>query len=348
MSDGRTTSPPTWTTEDVRAFLCGYGRAPRRLAVEQLKSWWFNVVLRVEADGERLILRRYGVTPPEEVRWELAVLDHLQQDGFPTIAPLLRSDIVDDRLGAFLGKPAILYPFVEGDRGCDLDWSVALAQTTKTIARLHALTEGLAVPYSRVQSGSESRLVVRRLLDLTAQRGVAANETALSELLNRAERAVREFELRLAPYAKGLRRGVVHHDAHCNNVLFRNNRLVALIDFDDAYEGYVVADLARMVAHWAADWATSDALDFERAVRVVREYEGHRRLTKQERELLPDFLLLFLLSDGAEYVRGRLQQGADGNDAVNDSRSYRGYLHLAEDQAWLAAFRDALSRTSDG
>src|SRR5207245_4583592 len=135
--------------------------------------------------------------------------------------------IVDDRLGAFLGKPAILYPFVEGDRGCDLDWSVALAQTTKTIARLHALTEGLAVPYSRVQSGSESRLVVRRLLDLTAQRGVAANETALSELLNRAERAVREFELRLAPHAKGLRRGVVHHDAHCNNVLFRNNRLVA-------------------------------------------------------------------------------------------------------------------------
>ena len=85
-----------------------------------MKSWWFNVVLRVEADGELLVLRRYGVTPPAEVRWELAVLDHLQQDGFPTIAPLLRKDIADDCLGAFLGKPAILYPFVDGVRAATL------------------------------------------------------------------------------------------------------------------------------------------------------------------------------------------------------------------------------------
>src|SRR5437870_7688066 len=125
----------SWTDEDVRVFLQTYGRAPTRLMVRQLPSWWLNIVMLVEADDERLILRRYGVTPPEEVRWELALLDHLQGHAFPTIAPLCRRD-ADDRLGEFRGKPAILYPFVEGRLGCELDWTVALAATVEAVARL--------------------------------------------------------------------------------------------------------------------------------------------------------------------------------------------------------------------
>ena len=51
----------SWTTDVVRAFLGLYGRAPERLAVEPLPSWWCNTVLRVETDGEQLVLRRYGL-----------------------------------------------------------------------------------------------------------------------------------------------------------------------------------------------------------------------------------------------------------------------------------------------
>jgi homoserine kinase type II len=331
----------------VRAFLRAYGRTPQKLTVEQLEGWWFNVVLRIEADDERLVLRRYGVTPPEEVRWELAVLDHLQRHRFPAIAPLARSDVVDDRLGSFLGKAAILYPFVEGQRGCDIEWPLAVAQTCETVAQLHTLTEDLTVPYPRVRSGAESSRMVRGLMDLTAQRGVGENETGLRHLLARAERALEEFEVRVAPRAEGLRRAVVHHDAHCKNVLFRDDRLVALIDFDDAYEGYLVADLAVMIAKWAADRAPNDTLSFDRAVRVVHEYERHRPLTDTERELLPDFLLLFLLSDGAEYVRGQLERGADANAAVNDSRTYTRYVRHVEDGDWMEGFRAALWTISD-
>jgi homoserine kinase type II len=306
-----------------------------------MKSWWCNTVLRVDADGEQLVLRRYGVTPPEEVRWELWILDHLRTHGFPVVAPL-QQEPAGNAVVKFHGKPAILYPFVEGCRGCELDSSLALALTAETVARLHTLTEGVTVPHPRVRSGTEARRMIQGLLDLTAERGVAAHERALRDMLERTQRALGEFEMRIAPYAQGLRRGVVHHDAHCANVLFRDDHIVALIDFDDAYDGYLVADPAAMIAQWGASSSRSDELDLDRAVEVVRAYEKHRPLTDAERDLLPDFLLLFLLSDGAEHVRGWLERGTDGNTAVTECLIYQGYLRLARDASWFAALRSEL------
>lgn len=258
--------PPPWTVEDVRSFLVGYGRRPRELAVTQLHSWWFNLVLRVEADGETLVLRRYGVTPPEEVRWELAVLAHLRKHHFPTLAPISRSKAPGDGLSEFLGKPAILYPYVEGHSGRDLDWSAALVPTAEVVARLHALTEHLALPFPRVRSGTESRRIVRQLLDLAAERGVATHERVLSDLVTRAQRALASFEARLTRDGTDLPRSVVHHDAHRGNLLFRDGQLVALIDFDDAHYGYQVADVAVMVENWAGEGEPEGRLSLDKAI----------------------------------------------------------------------------------
>jgi homoserine kinase type II len=341
---GNTPPTPSWAAEDVRAFLLAYGRSPENVTVQQLPSWWANIVLQVGADRERLVLRRYGVTPPEEVRWELAVLDHLQKHGFPTFAPLSRSDAADDRLADFLGRPAILYPFIDGQRGCEIDWSLALAETADVVARLHALTQGIAVPHPRVRSGTESRRIIRQLLNLTAQDGVAPHASILSDFVERARQAIEDFETRLEPYVEALPHGVVHHDAHCENVLFSGDRLVALIDFDDAYEGYLVADLAVMIANWAND---GSSLDLEKALTVVRHYERHRQLTAPERNLLPHAVLLFLLGDAAEYIRGRLEAGADGDTAVNDCSRYKCYLHHAHNDEWVARFRSELAKSSN-
>jgi Ser/Thr protein kinase RdoA (MazF antagonist) len=217
-----------------------------------------------------------------------------------------------------------------------------MAQTVRVVARLHELTIGLAVPYPRVRSGTEPRRQLRELLDLARQRRITPHESALRQLIDRAGRAVEDFEARIGPYKAGLPRGVVHHDAHCWNVLFQDDRLVALIDFDDAHEGYLLADIARLIATWAADLSTSNPLDLEKSLQVVREYQRHRPLTEAERELLPDFLLLSLLADTAGEVSGELELGGDANSAVIGDKSYKRYLHHLFDTEWLAKFRAQL------
>ena len=342
----REDSAPSWSTEDVRALLALYGLAPKVLLAEQLDSWWFNLVLRVQADGQDLVLRRYGVTPPEEVQWELAVLEYLATHDFPIYSPLLRSDGTGSRVADFRGKPAIVYPYVAGQQACDLDWSFAIAETARVIERLHALTAGLTVPFPRSRSGTEERRVIRELIGLTARRGIARHESALGDFIEQAQRSVRAFEERIAPHLSALPTGVVHHDAGCKNVLFDNNRLVALIDFDDACEGFLVADVAVMIANWAYDPTASTKLDLDKAVNVVGEYERHRELTAAERGILPDSLLLFLIADAAGYIHGQLEQGIDGNVAVNECRVYRQYLDHANDDTWFVSLREELWGTS--
>lgn len=334
--------PGPYTDADVRHFLAAYGRTPARLEVTKLQSWWFNLVLRVEADDEILVLRRYGVTPPDEVLWELALLAHLRAHDFPTIEPLPR--VGDDHLSQFQGRPAILYPYVPGHNACapSVERSLAIAQTAATIARLHDLTEGLVLPHPRVRSGTDSRRTVRELIQLTTQRGIAPHETALREFVDRATRTLANVEALIAQHSQSLRRGIVHHDAHCANVLFHHDRLVALIDFDDACAGFLIADLACMIANWAAEFGGGDALDPATAAFVVREYERHRPLNSAERDLLPDFVVLFLAADMSSHVKEQLEQGADGNTAVNTWNGYRCYLHHSQDDTWRHAFRRAL------
>lgn len=340
MSDGAPPAIP-WTQDEVQNFLAAYGRAPRRMEVEQLESWWWNVVLRVEADGERLVLRRYGVTPAEEVLWELALLRQLRAHDFPTIAPLARPDGAP--CGTFAGKPAILYPYVEGHNGChpDLDPHLAMAETAALIARLHRLTQDLVLPHPRVRSGTDSRRLLAQFLRFTLGRGVAPGERELARMVEHAERCADEVATRLAPLERDLPRGIVHHDAHCGNVLFRGGRLVALIDFDDACPGYLVADLAQLIGTWAIDSHTH-ALRPERATHLMRSYQQYRALTTAERDLLPDAVVLFTLGDAAAYVEGRLERGAAGDEAVTDCDAYRTFRQLTAVPGWRDALRAAL------
>jgi Ser/Thr protein kinase RdoA (MazF antagonist) len=326
---------------------------PPRLAVEQLPSWWCNTVLKLDADGERLVLRRYGLTPPEEVRWEIALLLHLGTHAFPTVTPLPRAhpggtDPTGAYLSDFLGYPAILYPFIEGQSARDgqVEWRHAIAETAAVVARLAALTAGLVLPYPRVQSGTDSRRVLRELREYAAQRDVSTPEPALDDLLSRAEQMDQHLTARIAPYAdrpNDLPRGIVHHDAHWANVLFHENRFVALIDFDDACEGYLVSDLAAMVANWGVP-ASGEALDPVLASLAVREYERHRPLTAVERDLLPDFVAAFILADGAAYVRDRLTHSANGDVAVRECNAFRRLQHRAGDPDRMRELRLMLTR----
>jgi homoserine kinase type II len=311
-----------------------------RLELQRLKGWWVNLVLCLDADGERLVLRRYGLTPPPDVEWELALLRHLAEHDFPTIRPLAARD--GTTLGEFQGKPAVLYPYVEGRTACGgvVEVRRAIGETAAVVAELHRLTVGWRNPHPRAQSGTDSRRMLREFLAFCAQRGVRDDERALARLADEARRALAAFDARLAAHGGGLPQGTVHHDAHCNNVLFDGDRFVALIDFDDAYEGALVDDLAVMIADWAAESGAA-ALRQDLAAHVVCAYQRSRRLTAAEVELLPDCVTLFLLGDATSHVRDGLAHGKRGDEAVAHCHVLKIYQAVQADTGWPNALRRA-------
>ena len=312
--------------EEVGEFLSGYGLAPPVGPVRMLRAGVDNCNLRVTARGEDLLLRRYGVTPPDEVRWELQVVARLGSAGFPTPGVLRRLD--GSVIGQLQGRPAALFRFVRGVHPLrHALW--AGEQVASALARLGTVTAGTA----RGRRSRTDLWRLQRVLDLAAPGGTTDPE--LPGLLAAVDRALISLRDHQEAWSD-LPRGVIHHDARAANVLFdAQRRLVALLDFDEAYADWLLTGVARLLRIWGINHH-GGGIPPARAVRLVMAYERERPLTPSERRWLPDFVLLTALADAAEYVAGRLEEDPQCR-AVGDCRAWATYRRLSEDGRWRLA-----------
>ena len=330
-----------WSLDDVRQFLAAYGRVPAHLDAAPLPGGWENLNLRLDADGEQFVLRRYDVTAPDEVRWEIELVRFLTVRGFPTPALIERVD--GEALGAFGGQPAALFAYVAG-RHPRPDAPRAGETAATIVAELHLLTAGLALPYPRTRLDNRQRL--QRFQAWCLARGVAGVEPGLRRLLDQTHEYGAEFAARLAAVEGRhgpLPHGVVHHDAHGNNLLFDDvGRLVALLDFDDAHETFLLADLAVLLNAWGIE-RVHYQFEPERARRVLAAYACRRSLSAAEWDLLPDAMALFNLADAASYVTGRIWEGQPADRAVADCGQYARFCERTATPDWRDRLRAQLA-----
>ncbi|HEX2037601.1 MAG TPA: phosphotransferase [Chloroflexota bacterium] len=342
---------PRWTLDEVRDLLAAYGRTPRRLTAAELPGGWENLNLRLDADGERLVLRRYDVTAPAEARWEIELLRFLTRRGFPT--PPLIERLDGQAFATFTGRPAALFAFVEG-RHPRWDSLRAAESTTQAIASLHVLTAGLRLPYPRTRLDNRKRL--ERFQEWTRRPPDAVPQPippALQQLTAETARYAAAFATRLAEAAARwgpLPTGVVHHDAHGNNVLVdAGDRLIALLDFDDGHETFLLTDVAVLLDAWAVAHRDSADSPFDprRAARLLRAYAGQRPLTPAEWELLPDVMVLYNLADATSYITGRIEQGTPAAVAIADCNQYARFRERTAAPSWRQRIRSTLLAALD-
>lgn len=140
------------------------------------------------------------------------------------------------------------------------------------------------------------------------------------------------------PYAGG---GIAHNDVNLDNVVFRDGRAVALIDFDLAAPGAPVWDVAAAARLWVPLRPPSDVADARHGrwpgrVRVFADAYG---LGEAERRVLVDAVrrshswMRDLVSDGA-------RRGVPGFAAYWDAAA-RARAERA--QAWLTAHNAAIT-----
>lgn len=334
------TAAGDWTLEGVRRFLADYGRISTGLTVSPLPGGWENLNLRIDAGDERFVLRRYDSTAPAEVPWEIELLRYLVERGFPTPALVPRSD--GGLLGAFGGRPAALFAFVEG-RHPRWDEPAAGTAAAEVIAELHRVTARLVLPFPRTRQGHAARF--QRFLEWAAVRREVAEEAGMRRLVDEVTYYGREFDARLEQVQArtgALPRGVVHTDAHSNNLLVdADGRLLALLDFDDAHEALLLKDVCMLVDTWGVE---RDEYQFEapRARRVLACYAGRRPLIASEQDFLPDALALFNLAEATSYVMGRVEEGTPADTAIGDCGQYALFRGRTALDGWRDRLRDAL------
>jgi homoserine kinase type II len=315
-----------WTFEEVREFLGLYGFRPQHLEAHALQGGADNLNLLVQFDSRKLVLRRYERTPPEEVEFELELIFFLMRHDFPT-APVHPTS-AGTLSASFAGKKAALFDYLEGRQGDANSLEDGLRVAT-TLARLHGLT-GFTSAHARTRTDPNR---IRDFQACCARDPGALANAGIRDFLAELDALGQELGVRQAEMAT-LPQGIVHHDVNSGNVLFdAAGSLAAVLDFDESYITYALVDVAGLIHYWAGH-ETAPGIRLDRAAQLIAAYDGVRRLTPSERDLLPLIVVLFHAADAAYYLTCKLDQLPASQVDVGRCYSYRVFQQLRRDSAW--------------
>jgi homoserine kinase type II len=221
------------------------------------------------ASGGRVFLRVFEEQTLAAAAGDARLLAHLAPRGVITPQPLA---LLADP-GAFIaehaGKPVAVFPWVEGEILCQARVTpAAAAQVGEALARIHLAGASFAqAPPSRF-GPAQLRERIRTLRAMTLA-------PELVVMVERLAARVEEHTSR-APLATGW--GLAHGDLFRDNVLWKEGRIVALLDFESAsHESYPFDLMVTLLA-----WCFGDRLEPELARAMAQGYARARPLPEEE------------------------------------------------------------------
>lgn len=229
----------------------------------------------LETSRGRFLLRIDEIKSETELRREIDLLSFLRKHSFPCPQPL------QDRKGRYYrdcgSKSASLYKYHEGRTLSVARLKPAHLQAIgRTLAELHLLGKVY-------KKGVDNRFSFERIVDLYQRVKVR-----LPNYFRKIRRTLDDEIEYLTRYLENkLPKGVIHGDLFADNLLFRGERLTAVLDFEAACRGKFIFDIATAVN---ALCFVDGHYSIDRFRDVLQGYESIRTLSLAEWDAFPNEL----------------------------------------------------------
>lgn len=296
---------------ELAAFTAEYPLGKLQ-AARGIEAGTVNTSYALELEAGRFFLRIYEEQDAAGAAREAKVLAHLAARGVPTPAPVATAD--GRTVQTIAGKPAALFPWIEGEILCQARVTPAAAEAVgAALARIHLAGHAPDAPLDAGRFGALdlARRCERVRTSSDPEAAVLADSLKAS-VLSIAERRRRDVPS-----------GLIHGDLFRDNVLWdphaKECRIAALLDFESAHDGPFAYDLAVTIL----SWAFGSELDTNVARAIVRGYRSVRELEAADREVLYDEAIFAALrftitriTDEAIRVGKRWQRFVERREAI--------------------------------
>jgi homoserine kinase type II len=234
-----------------------------------------NTNYRLDTAKGRIFLRIDEVKSEIEVRRELDLLVYLRKHGLP--CPQLIVDRKGRQYREIGGKCVTLYKFIEGHARTERQLTLAQIENAgRVLADLHVIGKGY-------KKGIDNRFSFERVADVYLE-----VRERLPSYFKRITRTLDEEVGYLEHYLEcKLPKGIIHGDLFIDNVMFRGEKVVALLDFEAAARGKYIFDLATAVNALCYD---GERYDLKRFEALIAGYESLRTLSLAEWDAFPNEL----------------------------------------------------------
>jgi Ser/Thr protein kinase RdoA (MazF antagonist) len=239
-------------------------------------------VLVEDRTGRRLVIRRFRRNPDRaRITFQLDVQEHLSREGVPAAAIVATRD----RRRITPGEPpCVAFEYVDGTHYA-FSSSAQLKAAARTLAHLHDALDTLRI--DDVPTAVNPH--VERWWQQPGQEIEALAATAGPLDLALLQHTLAQLDLDACAC---LPAGFVHGDFHGRNLIFSQDDVAAVLDFDAVHRTARAVDVARSVLAFARPQRGSLHVRADFATTFLTEYQRHRPLTDPERAALPTLLAL--------------------------------------------------------
>lgn len=268
--------------------------------------------LRISPDGERWRSRN-------EIKAELELIDYLSKKGVPVINAELQENgemiiELDNKFG-YLRKynkaTEILDPNLEHFK-----------EFGKILGKYHKTIEGYKTKSSREHIWD---------LEETKRNFKQDKEIILKSSFSQKEKFIKRFEeeISLLDFPENLPHGTIHEDLGKRHILWHEDKIIGIIDFDRCYFGKLVLDLGQVCRGWCfiEDWTKWSNKNFQF---LIKHYQSERKLNNLEKKYLVDAIKFAVLERGLSFCLRFIQVTQDPEDGEYAMHSINRLLKMIE------------------
>ncbi|MBM3505319.1 MAG: hypothetical protein FJX65_15770 [Alphaproteobacteria bacterium] len=234
--------------------------------------------------GDKLFaarLMRHNLRPAARNRYEAALARFYFDRGFAVTAPIPARDgeLIQEVLAPEGSRTLVLFTWAEGQPMSRDERPEVAERLGATVARMHQVAPEFKIAERyRVDMAAYLREKLPALRPMIADH--AEDSAYYPALIERVARALDSISAGKVPS------GATHNDVHVDNVIVTADGTPTIIDWDNAGDDYFAKELTHFT--WRNIYAGRGE---EKSRAFLRGYESVRPLTKDEKELMPLFLL---------------------------------------------------------
>ncbi|MEQ8769323.1 MAG: phosphotransferase [Phycisphaerales bacterium] len=298
------TSEPArlFTPEEISAVLSHYELGDVTSVRELIGGGAGSPKAYVECARGRFVLKRRapGRANPFRVAYAHEIMLRLRARGFDAAPTLVGTRGENNSMLQLEGRVYELFVFVEGRAfGRRIEQARAAGSA---LARVHALLDGFETRQPDPPARPDAVTLVRRAAD-------AVHADALGREL--------EDLVRAASITGEGRPGIVHGDWHPGNLLFRDDAVVGVFDFDSARRAPRADDVAQGLVQFSMTRAGAspdewpDEPDVDLATTFLAGYSGDGERTTLTPDAAPARMIRSLATEWSEAAIGGLLGGQE-------------------------------------
>jgi len=249
----------------VAVDACGLGLVQK---VTGLPLGFSNVNFRIETDRGTFLARLCRTQPDDRILDEARFLESIRASGFPASYPIARTD--GTPITFHDNQRVMVYEFIEGEE------PAVTPDSARQVGEAIGLLSTLEVPAGYSSSSLSDIDEAKQFLISKAKQ-----LEKYPELFSQLQQETAEIESFLQIK---LPRGFVHADAFPDNTIFRDGKLVALIDFEDSCEDALLFDVGMTILGFGYQ---EEHPDPEQIRALLEGYQSRRPLSDLELDMLP-------------------------------------------------------------